>query len=135
MGASQTIIAFTALMMSVSCTADNGTQLCPDLTITGNGNRLVEEGRRCVRVMAARYSASGESPNDVATAALEFCRDRKIAPIVSDIQDLLQRERMMEKIEAIFRNSAIHTVVEMRTGSCLTKPGLFDGINEPITKP
>ena len=85
--------------------------------------------------MAARYSVSGESATDVATAAIEFCRDRKISPLVDDQKDLVFRQKLMESIEGGLREKAVRTVVEMRTGQCLGKAGLFDGIDEPINKP
>ena len=109
--------------------------LCPNLAEVGKGNRAYEEASRCVRVMAARYSVSGDSATDVATAAIEFCRDRKISPVVDDETDPVSRQKLMESIEGGLREKAIRTVVEMRAGQCFRKSGLFDGILEPINKP
>ncbi|MFZ1738701.1 hypothetical protein, partial [Sphingorhabdus sp.] len=90
---------------------------------------------RCVRVMAARYSTSGQSPNDVATAAIEFCRDSKISLIAPEVTDLVRRDVLTKTLEGQFRDKAIRTVVEMRTGDCVHKAGLFDGVINPIDKP
>lgn len=124
--------AVASALVGTACAAQDGLSLCPDLTARGTGSRLYEEGRRCVRVMAARYSASGESPGDVATAAIEFCRTPKISPIVDDMRDVVARENLLAKIEDALRKNAIQTVVEMRTGKCSSKPGLFKGVLDPI---
>lgn len=115
--------------------SNSDSALCPNLAEVGEGNRAYEEASRCVRVMAARYSVSGESPADVATAAIEFCRDRKISPVVEDVKDLVTRQKLMDGIESGLREKAIRTVVEMRSGQCLGKADLFEGIERPISKP
>lgn len=127
--------AMLAVMTISGCNAQESLALCPNLTAQGKGSRSVEEARRCVRVMAARYSISGEAPSDVATAALGFCRDSKIEPIFSHIEDFMQREKLIEKFEQIFQKNAVQTVVEMRTGNCFKNTRLFDGINDPIDGP
>lgn len=127
--------SIAALLISSCGNAKTDLDLCPDLLELGTGNKRLEEGRRCVRVMAARYSVSGESPKDIATAAIEFCRDSKIKPIVDDVADLVQRAALLERAEGMLEKSAIRTVVEMRTGECLSKQGLFEGINDPIVQP
>ncbi len=128
-------VAFALSVVGCASNAQDRFALCPDFSILGKGTKSVEEARRCVRVMSARYSVSGESPGDIATAAIEFCRDMKIAPIFDDVDDLVKRDKLISSVEEMFRKNAIHTVVEMRAGECLQKPGLFDSINHHIVRP
>jgi hypothetical protein len=126
----RSIIAFLAAFATPA--AAQGYALCPDLTEVGKGSTEYEEARRCVRVMAARFSASGESPADVATAAIEFCRDWKIAPLVAEQGNILTQKKLQNELEKGLRDKAILVVVQMRAGNCANQPGLFDGVIEPI---
>jgi hypothetical protein len=129
------MVALAIMCLATSCQRQDDLSLCPNLSEVGKGNKLFEEARRCVRVMAARYSISGESPDDISTAAIDFCHDRKIEPIVADVNDIVMRNKLLREIEGDMRNAAIHTVVEMRTGKCITEKGVFEGINDPINRP
>lgn len=126
----------TCLMasVSVSCRAADSFALCPDLGAVGKGSYEYEDARRCVSVMAARYSVSGEAPADIATAALEWCDDRKIEPLVAS-ESSETAEKLRAVFEAKLRNLAVQTVVEMRAGKCALKPNLYDHINDPIDRP
>lgn len=127
--------ALAVMLLASSCNEQDSLSLCPNLSEVGKGNRLLEEARRCVRVMAARYSISGQTPADIATAAIDFCRARKIEPIFADVNSLVMRDKLLIAIERDMQKSAIRTVVEMRTAACFTKPDLFDGVNDPIDRP
>lgn len=129
------LFCVTIIASLSGCEQPSRNVLCPDLTEIGKGSKRLEEARRCVRVMAARYSDAGETPNDTATAALDFCYARKIEPIFSDEEDVVLKQRLLDNIEADLRKKAIRTVVEMRTGKCNKEPHLFDGTNDPIDRP
>lgn len=127
-------IATVSPICSLECVAADRFALCPDFAEVGKGSAEMEEAIRCVRVMSARYSISGESPADIATAALATCEERTIAPLVkSNSGDLSDKLRI--PIEGILRRRAIQTVVEMRAGNCLDKPDLYDRIYDPIDRP
>lgn len=87
-----------------------------------------------MRVMAARYSVSGQNPIDIAVAAISFCKDYKFDALVEGL-DPVAAEKLLDRMTLDFRDIAVRTTVEMRTGSCLQKPGLFEGINDPIDRP
>lgn len=95
----RTMVAVSPLWASQSVAAESYA-LCPDLAEVGHGSAEMEEAIRCVRVMSARYSVSGEAPADIATAALGVCEERTIAPLVkSNSGDLSEKLRI--QIEGI----------------------------------
>ena len=114
-----------------ACSKKENLNLCPDLGEIGHGSAEWEDTKRCVRVMSARYSASRSDAVEISTAAINFCSERKIEPLVKS-DSLEMSAKLRDFFERDLREIGIRTVVEMRTADCLAKPGIFDHINDPI---
>ena len=127
-------VVTTSLIVVAACQKHDSLALCPDLAFVGKGSMEFEEANRCVRVMAARYSVSNQSPADVATAAIDFCREYKFEPLTQGLSPETA-DKILDQMIAGFRNSAIRTVVEMRSANCITKTDLFKHIDDPINRP
>ena len=129
-------LMFITLSLSLISGCDKQTTLalCPNLATIGKGSFEYEDADRCVRVMAARYTISGQSPADIATAAIEFCRESKYEPLVHGAS-AEAADKLWDQMAIRFRAAAVRTVVEMRSAKCVAKPDLFKHVNDPIDRP